>query len=261
MAEIGVVLAALLGAGLLESQEGVPETVPPGSRALPPDEASGRNVEWKEGQAVRVRVPIASPTHQLMTAISFPEEAVEAAIAGWGEGEITAIQKRGLLFLRLAKKSEGQLNVIGGSGTHYLLYVQGVEGTGSSDYDTYVRIRRGVERAAEPRSRPGDKRPVRSLELIQAMRLGLRPEGGRILRAGLELAYESNAVTVRLLYVYETAVYSGHIYEVVSRSAERQAVDASRFRSKGARLVLSGMRENVLEPGASTRLYLVFWKD
>lgn len=254
MAEIWMALAAMLCAGFHPQVDPLPPVQP--SR-----EAAGRDVEWKEGQVLRVRVPIASPTHQLMTTIAFPEEGVEAAITGWGEGEITAIQKRGLLFLRLSKKSEGQLNVIGGSGTHYLLYLQGTEGTGASDYDTYLRIRKLAERAAEPRPRPGERRPVRSLELVQAMRLGLRPEGGRILRAGRELAFESAAVTIRLLYVYDTAVYSGHVYEIVSRSAERQAVDASRFRSKDARLVLSALRENVLEPGASTRLYLVFWKD
>src|SRR5204863_5767127 len=68
-----------------------------------------------------------SDLRECMTTLSFPEESIETAVTGWGEGEITAIQKRGLLFLRLAKKTEGQLNVIGGSGTHYLFYLRSEE--------------------------------------------------------------------------------------------------------------------------------------
>jgi hypothetical protein len=196
-----------------------------------------------------------------MTTVAFPEEAIEAAITGWGEGEITAVQKRGLLFLRLAKKSEGQLNVLGASGTHYLLYLVGVEDPSPDAYDGYVRISRDAARPGDPIPRPKEKRPVASLELIQAMRLGLRSEGAKILRANRELAYESEAIEIRLLYVYDAGSYSGHIYEVTNRTKLRQAVDASRLRAKGARLILSGLRENLLEPGAVTRLYAVFWKE
>ena len=231
------------------------------AEASPPAKPPGLSVEWREGLPIRVRVPVASASHQLMTTVAFPEETIEAAITGWGESDITAVQKRGLLFLRLAKKSEGQLNVLGGSGTHYLLYLTGVDDPASGAYDTYVRIRRDAVRAADPLPRPKEKRPTGSLELLQAMRLGLRPEGGKILRANRELAYESQAIEIRLLYVYDTGSYSGHVYEVTNRTGVRQAVDASRFRAKESRLILSGLRENLLEPKAATRLYSVFWKE
>src|SRR5579872_2254330 len=104
--------------------------------------ASARTVEWKEGVTIPVRVPVAGPGRELMVTLSFPEESIETAIAGWQEGEITAIQKRGLLFLRMAKRSEGQLNVIGSSGTHYLLLLQGVEPQDGATTDAYLKIRK-----------------------------------------------------------------------------------------------------------------------
>ncbi|HXX92498.1 MAG TPA: hypothetical protein VEN81_02625, partial [Planctomycetota bacterium] len=100
------------------------------SPGVSPDKGSGpgpkavSSIDWKEGMTLPVRVPVVGPGRELMTTLSFPEESIETAVTGWPEGEITAIQKRGLLFLRLAKKSEGQLNVIGGSGAHYLLYLK-----------------------------------------------------------------------------------------------------------------------------------------
>src|SRR4051812_12116006 len=120
-------LALTLMAGLLPQEK-------PGAPLLPTGELAGedapiarRTVLWKEGTSIPLRVPVAAPGKEFMSSVSFPEESIETAVTGWKDGEITAVQKRGLLFLRLAKKSEGQLNVIGASGTHYLLYLKGVE--------------------------------------------------------------------------------------------------------------------------------------
>jgi hypothetical protein len=93
------------------------------------------------------------------------------------------------------------------------------------------------------------------------MRLGLRPENGRILRAGRELAYESPTLEVRLLYVYDAQSYRGLIFEVRNPTSVRQSVDVSRFRGQGTSLVLTALRENVLEPKAETQLYALVWKD
>ncbi len=236
------------------------ETLSPPQGPSAPVPRENRVVDWKDGATVRVRVPVASPSHQLMTTVAFPEETIETAISGWAESDITAVEKRGLLFVRLTRKSEGQLNVIGGSGTHYLLYLTGVEETNPGAYDDYLRIRR----EEEPKgmlARRRERRPSGALELIQAMRLGLRPEGTRILRAARELAYESPILEVRLLWVYQTGTYSGYVYEVANRTRARQAVDASRFRSGATPLILTALRENILEPEKSTRLYAVAWKE
>jgi hypothetical protein len=197
-----------------------------------------------------------------MTTLAFPEESIETAVTGWPEGEITAIQKRGLLFLRLAKKSEGQLNVIGGSGAHYLLYLRGVDGSDSDTYDPYVKIKKKEDAPkADLLPKRQNARPSGAVELIQAMRLGLRPEGVKILRARRELAFEAPYLEVRLLYVYEAQSYRGMIFEVKNPTDIRQAVDASHFRGRGTALILSAMKDNVVEPKSVTRLYALTWKD
>src|SRR5687767_10810709 len=83
--------------------------------------------EWREGTEIRLRVPLATETHELMSAVSFPETTIRSAVTGWGESTLTSVQKGNYLFLRLSRRAEGQLNVIGESGTHYLLYLQAVE--------------------------------------------------------------------------------------------------------------------------------------
>lgn len=259
MSTIAAVLTALV---LMASQEDAPGTLLTPATSKETASATTPTVEWKEGIAIPVRIPLSAPGRECMTTLAFPENSIETAITGWGDGEITAVQKRGLLFLRLAKKSEGQLNVIGGSGTHYLFYLKAVDSSDPESYDTYLKIRKKDEPAkgdAVPKRQA--HRPGAAVELIQAMRLGLHPENVKILRAKRELAYESPVLEVRLLYVYDADSYRGMVYEVKNLSSERQAVDASRFRGKGSALVLTALRENVLLPGASTRLYALAWKD
>jgi hypothetical protein len=253
------VCAVLLLAGV-PTQEKTADPLP-ALKDEPSTSAAARTVEWKEGHAIRVRVPIASPTHQLMTTISFPEESVDAAITGWGEGDVTAVQKKGLLFIRLAKKAEGHLNVIGGSGKHYALYLVGIEETEPRAYDSYLRITREDRPVGDRLPKRREHRPSGAVELIQAMRLGLRTDGAKILRAARELVFESREIEIRLLYVYSAGSFMGHVYEVANRTAVKQAVDSSRLRAKDTRLVLSGLRENVIEPNGSTRLYAIFWKE
>jgi len=227
-----------------------------------PGGPSGRVVDWTEGGTIAVRVPVAAAGRELMTAISFPEESLETAITGLQDGETSAIQKRGLLFLRMTKRSEALLNVIGASGTHYLLLLKGVASEEAGSYDSYLKIRKkdlpGGSHEIPKRPR---RRPSGAVELLQAMRLGLRTEGVKILRAKRELALESPLVEIRLLTVYDGSSYQGFIYEVKNRTDERQAVDASALRGKGTSLVLTALRENVIPPQGTTRLYAVRWKD
>jgi hypothetical protein len=255
-------LAVLVLSGLLGQEK--PREPLSAASDLPGNEKveRRRSVDWKEGIAIPVRAPVASPTREFMTTLAFPEESIETAVTGWKEGEITAVQKRGLLFLRLTKKSEGQLNVIGGSGTHYLLHLKGVENPESGAFDDYLKIVKKEETLPkDPLPKRASHRPSGALELIQAMRLGLHPEGVRILRAKLELAYESPILEIRLAYVYDAQTYRGMIYEIKNRTDERQAVDSSHLRGQGTALIMTALRENVLAPQATTRLYAVTWKD
>lgn len=235
--------------------------IPPGAAPPAPSREPSR-VDWSPGAILSVRVPVASPGREYMSAISFPEGTLDTAIAGWPEGELTAIQKKGLLFLRLAKKSEGQLNVLGGSGTHYLLFLKGVENPAPDTYDAYLEIRKTPEaRPAEIPLARREQRPSQALLLLQAMRRGLRLDGIRILRARGELAYESPVLEIRLLTLYDAPGFLGLIYDVRNRSSERQALDASRLRGKGTQLVLTALKDNLLGAGSATRLYAVMVKE
>ncbi len=246
------------------AQDRPPASIPGPSPELkpPPGPKEAPGVDWAEGRTIPVRVPVSSPGQEFMTTLAFPEESIETAITGWTDGEITAKDKRGLLFLRLTKSSQGQMNVIGSSGTHYLLFLRGIEHPEPGTYDEYLKIRRAADpRAISALPKRREARPGGAVELLQAMRLGLPSDGVRILRAARELAYESPALEIRLLYVYDAPAYQGLIYEVKNLSRERQAVDASRLRGLGNALILSALRENVLAPGLTTRLYTLTWKD
>lgn len=252
-------LGLLLTLGAARAQEGV--NAPGPSR---PTEAASQLREWKEGKEVRLRVPVASDTLELMSAVSFPETGIRSAVTGWGQSALTAIQKGNLLFLRLSKKAEGQLNVIGDSGTHYLLYLEAVDPKAPGGYDAFVKIVRPDQATADSGKAQAGRherpKPKGALDLIRVMRLGERREGTRILRAKGELVYSSDDVELRLLFVYEAPPYLGRIYEVKNRSARKLALDASRFRAEGVDLILSGLRENVIPPGGVSRLYTIFWR-
>ena len=266
---LALVLIPLHGALALQDGPTHPAGLGEGGERATSGAPPARTVAWKEGMAIRLRVPVASAERPLMTTVSFPEESLETAVAGWPEGDLTVVQKRGFLFLRLTKKSEGQLNVLGGSGTHYLLHLKGVEGADPDSYDAYLRVLRNGPPAAptaETRSPRTRRRPVGALELIRAMRLGQRTESTRILRAAGEVAYESPAIEIRLAFVYDAPDYRGLVCDVLNRTQTRQVVDASRLGARGPStlagpLVASALRENAIDPGATTRMYLVFWKE
>lgn len=256
----------LAGLGwLLGSSAGYPQDegrlpAPAGVPAKPPLVRT-----WEEGVPLRIRVPVATPAREVMSAVAFPETGIQAAITGWGPNTLTAIQKGNILFLRLAQKTEGQISAIGDSGTHYLLYLEAADPQDASAYDAYVKIvRPGAEvtRAGlKPReAAPNPGKPKGALELIRAMRLGESREGTRILRAKSEILYSGNDIELRLLYVYEESSFVGRIYEVRNLATRKLALDASRFRAAEGVLILSALRENVIPPGGVSRLYTVYWR-
>lgn len=251
-------LGLLLLAGVAGAQES-------GEAAgSPPATPSSQLRPWREGAEIRLRVPLASESHELMTAVAFPETGIRSAVTGWGQSALTAIQKGNLIFLRLTKKAEGQLNVIGDSGTHYLLYLEAVDPKVPTGYDAFVKIVRPQLDASEPgkaqTGRHERPKPKGALDLIRLMRLGDRREGMRVIRAKSELIFSSDDVELRLLFVYDASPYVGRIYEVRNRSVRKLALDASRFRAAGEDLILSGLRENVIPPGGVSRLYTIFWR-
>lgn len=258
---LGSLAAFLLGGGAYAQDADVPSK----SVAPSPGPAKAAQVrEWKEGAEIRLRVPLATETHEVMCAVSFPEPGIRSAVTGWGESTLTAIQKANLLFLRLSRKAEGQLSVIGESGAHYLLYLEAVDAKAPGGYDAFVKIVRPLPAAEQELARRAAKaerpKPKGALDLIRSMRMGESREGTRILRAKGELVYSSLDIELRLLFVYQASTYVGRIYEVRNLTDRKLALDASRFRATGEDLVLSGLRENVIPPGGVSRLYSVFWR-
>jgi hypothetical protein len=252
-------LGALLLAGAAHGQEPGPVTVP-----ADPKPSLAQTRQWKEGSEIRLRVPVATESLEVMCGVSFPETGIRAAVTGWGESTLTSVQQGSYLFLRLSKRAEGQLNVIGESGTHYLLYIEAVDAKGPGGYDSFVKIVRplpqGEGEVVRKLAKGERPKPKGALDLIRSMRLGERREGTRVLRAKGEVVYSSPDVELRLLFVYQSSSYIGRIYEVRNLSGRKLALDASRFRAAGDDLVLSGLRENVIPPGGVSRIYTVFWR-
>ena len=93
--------------------------------------------------------------------------------------------------------------------------------------------------------------------MIRAMRLGRRPAQGTVLRATSEV-HLSKDISANATYMYDGPSYRGYVIRIENVSDSTRRLDPSRF--AGRDLVLAGAREMVLDPGAKTLLYLVFWK-
>lgn len=193
---------------------------------------------------IEVRVPISTEAQHRATVVTFPEESLEAMVAGWNEGDLSIERRRENLFIKLLRKAQGDIHVMGSSGTLYRLSIVAADGT----YDGQVRIRVPKE----------DKHPVPdSVELLRAMRLGRKPADGVVFKAD-HVLFSCPEVTSRLAYIYETAAYRGFVVQVENVSASPQRLDPSRFVAK--ELLLVGTREMVIPPGQKTLMYIVFWK-
>ena len=193
---------------------------------------------------VEIRVPVVGEGRQRATVVTFPEDSLEALVAGWKEGDLSVERRRENLFLKLLRRAEGDLHVLGGSGRLYRLSVRPAE----EAYDGQVRIL-----APKAQSRPIPE-PV---ELVRAMRLGRLPEDGHV-RKAQGVLYRSDTIEVRGVYVYETSSYRGYVARVENISSDSHRLDPSRFAAP--ELVLAGARQMVLRPGETTHLYLVLWR-
>ncbi len=204
----------------------------------------GREVPPSD-RPVELRVPVSTETQHRATVVTFPEESLEALVAGWNEGDLSVERRRENLFVKLLRRAEGDLHVLGASGTLYRLAIRPADGP----YDGQVRIA-----APRPPERGGAPEPV---DLIRAMRLGRRPADGEVRRAD-GIVHRSAEIVARLSYLYEASSYRGYVARVENVSGGPIRLDPSRFTAPD--LVLVGAREMLLKPGEGTLLYLVFWK-
>jgi hypothetical protein len=200
-----------------------------------------REVRLSDGP-VELRVPVDAEAKHPATVVSLPETSLEALVAGWAEHDLSVERRGGNLFLKLLRKAEGDLHVLGASGALYRFSVRAAE----EEYDGRVRVLS---------SEPEAGRPPEAVELIRAMRLGRRPREGRVLGSGTRI-WSAESIEATALWVYDLERLRGFVVRVDNRSAEPRHLDAARF--VGPDLVLAGCRENLLPPGGSTLLYLVF---
>lgn len=192
---------------------------------------------------VELRVPVAADDRHPATVVTFPEDGLDALVAGWAEGDLSIERRRENLFLKLLRKVEGDLHVLGGSGTLYRLSIRPAEGA----YDGRVRLVLPSAKARAPEP----------IELIRAMRLGRKPADGTVLRASGKV-YDGPDLRASTVYVYDGRDFRGYVLRAENASGRPLRLDPSRF--VGRDLVLAGAREMVLAPGASTLLYLVTGK-
>ena len=211
---------------------------------LAPQDGKSREVVYDERHSVEIRLPIADAEHHAACVITFPEDSIEAIVASWNEGDISLERRRECLFVKLLKKVEGDLHVVGASGTLYRLYLR----PGVKDVDAHVRI---VKPATEKRA------AMTSIELVRAMRRGAAPDWATVKNCETPLGSAGGCDYVGR-YVYEATHYVGFVVELVNKADGPRRVDPSKFVAKD--LVLVGARETVVDAGKSTLLYLVFWR-
>ncbi len=204
-------------------------------------EGRSRNVVHEDGRAIEVRPAVSTPDRHASCAVAFPEESIETLVAAWNEADLSIERRKNLLFLKLLRPAEGDLHVIGSSGTHYRISIKPGD-------DGSVRILR-------PAAARRDGTPP-SLELVRAMRLGQVPADTTVRRGASRLVLRAGAVEARCQWVYESAAHVGYVLEVKNPGEEPVRIDPSVLRSPD--LVLAGSREAVVPPKGSTLLYLVF---
>ena len=215
---------------------------------------TSRSHEFIPGQSIQVAVPYSSRA-ALVTCVSLPEKSIRSIVAAWTEPSVSLEHTGGNLFIKLLKEREGHIDVVGGSGRLYRLYIKPAT---AGAYDESLR----VTLADESDSRNGKGKPsaqVRSLalDLILAMRCGDYLPDGALLSGGPDHAVQASPdaeMFIRL--VYELDGFVGYVIELVNRSETELSLDLSRYQGEG--LLLIGAREMSVSRGASTLLYLVF---
>jgi len=209
--------------------------------------------EFSPGQSIQVAVPYSSRA-SLVTCVSFPEKSIRSIVAAWTESNVSLEHTGGNLFIKLLQEREGHIDVVGGSGRLYRLYVKPAT---AGPYDESLQITLSEESdRKKDQGKPSSQVRSVALDLILAMRRGELPEGA-LISSGPDHAVQASVhaeMFIRL--VYELDGFVGYVIELKNRSETEISLDLSRY--QGEELLLIGAREMSVKSGASTLLYLVF---
>jgi len=214
-----------------------------------------RGDEYASGRSIRVAVPYSSRA-ALVTCVSFPEKSIRSIVAAWAESNVSLEHSGGNLFIKLLRESEGHIDVIGGSGRLYRLYISPAT---SGAYDETLQVTLAEEAPPRKESKPSAQVRSQALDLILAMRRVEQPEGA-LVSGGPDHAVQATPdaeMFIRL--VYEQDGFVGYVIELKNRSERELSLDLSRYQGEG--LLLIGAREMSVKPGAFTLLYLVFAEE
>ncbi len=213
---------------------------------------ASRTATLKDGEALRLTMAVATEDATRTTAVAFPEESIESVVSGWKEGDLSFEREKGTIILKLHRKAEGSLVVVGSSGRQYRLYVE--PAADGKAYDGHVRVLGG---GADEKPKAQAK-PVASLELVRAMRLGRRPDDGAVYEGSHEVVVKTGPLEATLDWVYVTDAYVGYVLTAKNLTDRAADVDVTRLAADG--LVLAGSRDQTVDAGGVTKLYLVFWR-
>ena len=216
-----------------------------------------RTVRARDGETIILKVRIADHERNLLSVVTLPDP-IAHVVSAWDPKDLSLEHDAKKLFLKLLSKTEGHLDVITTSGTHYRFLVVPVAAPGP--YDSNVVVKEGGERQAESGKASARKRTASgALELVKAMRLGEAPADATVRDGMKEVLWTGPTVELTLLYVYETGRFRGIVLGLTNRSPEEAYhVDVTRF--TGETLVLIGSKNVIVPPGKATRVYLVEWK-
>jgi hypothetical protein len=212
---------------------------------------TSRTERTSDQGAIRMRAAVAKD-QTLVSCVRLPEETIRSVTAAWEESEISIEHNGGNLFVKLLAEKRGNVDVLGGSGRLYRLFVIPVT---EGEYDETLTIR-GPREKEEKTKR---ERNCEALDLILAMRRGERPEGARVARGPQEPVYTGPTLCVWFRIFYHAEEFTGVVARVRNVSHRRAALDLSRFSHPG--LVLLGAKKTALEPGEETRVYLVIGEE
>jgi len=212
----------------------------------------GRVVTHLPDHAIALSLPLSDAARHLAVVVSFPEPVTRAMVP-WSEEDISIDTDGSEAMIKLLRSVEGDLAFRGRSGALYRFHVSPAAGTG----DSYVKV-------VLPQAEQGERHiPTNAksgaIELVRAMRLGQVPTDAQVSSAKNAIVFENDAIVVRARFMYSTAAHRGFVFELSNRSKDQPyRIDPSSFAARN--LVLVGAREMLVRPGASTRVYLVFWK-
>lgn len=237
---------------------------PPQAAAAPagarqPQPGRRRTVEIALGEAVELALRPARAEESYPTVVLFPgEEEIAEVVTSWRETDLSLLRRENTLTLKLlSADAHGEIQAVGASGAVYRIFVRPArEG---EEYDGAVIVRL---RAMPEGSRPG-RTDDGATALAAAMVQGASPAGVTILDARRDgqarPILEEGDLRLGLLWVYESAAHRGYVIEASNTGKVPLLVQKERF--AGRQLLLVGAEEHVLEPGRTTRLYLVLSRD